>query len=416
MRLLAFGLLLLTACSAAVIATPIAPTDVAPLTAAPPAPTITPVPDPAAVPTSTPLPESDVVGDCSDPFEGIQIRFATQYWTTTDFCNHSVDYGEIFSGGPPPDGIPAIDDPVFESVESADEWLENEWPVLFFEANGEARAYPLAILIWHEIVNDEVAGQKVALTFCPLCNSTIAFNSVLADGTVLDFGTSGNLRNSDLVMYDRQTRSWWQQFTGEAIVGQLTGTMLEMLPSQIISWSDFKQTHPDSLVLSRDTGNTRNYGSNPYGGYDDVGRSPFFPVGKYGDELPPIERIVALTLGDIDVAFPFSLLAEVGVANEEYAGQPIVIFWKWGTHTAFGNTDKDVGASGAFSRELEGQILTFEAAEGGFADLETGSFWTLTGEAIEGPLSGNQLNRLVSGEHFWFAWSVFRPDTIVWQP
>ena len=120
-----------------------------------------------------------------------------------------------------------MDDPVFESIEAADEWLENEWPILFFEANGEARAYPLAILIWHEIANDEVAGQKVALTFCPLCNSTIAFNAVLEDGTELDFGTSANLRNSDRVMYDRQIRSWWQQFTGEAIVGQLTGTLLE---------------------------------------------------------------------------------------------------------------------------------------------------------------------------------------------
>jgi hypothetical protein len=217
-------------------------------------------------------------------------------------------------------------------------------------------------------------------------------------------------------MYDRQTKSWWQQFTGEAIVGQLTGTVLEMLPSQIISWADFKKNYPDSLVLSRETGNPRNYGSNPYGGYDNVGGSPFFPVGKYGDELPPVERVVALTLGDIDVAFPFSLLAEVGVVNEEYANQPVVIFWKSGTNTIFGSTIKDVGSSGAFSRILEGQILTFEAGEGGFVDLETGSFWTLTGEAIEGPLSGSQLERLVSGEHFWFSWSVFKPDTIVWRP
>ncbi len=121
-------------------------------------------------------------------------------------------------------------------------------------------------------------------------------------------------------------------------------------------------------------------------------------------------------LGNIDVAFPFSLLAEGGVANEKYAGQPVAVFWKSGPNTTSGNTNKDVGSGGAFSRELEGQILTFEAAEGGFADLETGSSGTLTGEAIEGPLSGSQLKRLVSGEHFWFAWSVFRPDTIVWQP
>ncbi len=412
MRLLIFGLLLLTACSAAVSATPANSTEAASPTEAPPAPK----PDPTSAPTAAPPPESDANQDCDDPFDGDTIYFATRYWPTTNFCIHSVEYSEFFSGGPPPDGIPAIDDPMFEGVEAADEWLLDEWPVMFFEANGEARAYPLAILIWHEIVNDEVAGQKVALTFCPLCNSTIAFNSVLEDGTVLDFGTTGNLRNSDLVMYDRQTRSWWQQFTGEAIVGQLTGTVLEMLPSQIISWADFKQNYPRSQVLSRATGNPRSYGSNPYGGYDDVGGSPFFPVGRYGDELPPVERVVALTIGDIDIAFPFSLLAKVGVVNEEYASQPVVIFWKSGTNTTFGNTVKDVGSSGAFSRELDGQILIFEVAGDGFADLETGSLWTLSGVAIEGPLSGSQLKRLVAGEHFWFSWSVFKPETIVWQP
>jgi hypothetical protein len=354
--------------------------------------------------------------ECGDAFEGNLVNFATRFWPSTNFCKHSVDYSEIFSGGPPPDGIPAIDDPVFENVNSADEWLEDEWPVMFFESGEEARAYPLAILIWHEIVNDEVAGQHVSLTFCPLCNSTIAFNSVLEDGTVLDFGTTGNLRNSDLIMYDRQTRSWWQQFTGEAIVGQLTGAMLEMLPSQIVSWADFKQNYPDSAVLSRETGYGRRYGINPYGGYDDVGGSPFFPVGEYGDELPPIERVVAITIGELDVAFPFSRLAEVGVANEEYVGQPIAIFWKSGTNTAFGNNDMNVGSTGAFSRELDGQVLTFEATDEGFVDEETGSQWSLTGESIGGPLMGNSLEKLVSGEHFWFAWSVFKPDTIVWQP
>ena len=399
-RVIVFGLLLLTACSAAATSTP---TEVAPPTAAPLAPTLTLIPDPAAIQTASSVPEADAVGGCSNPFVGADIYFATRYWPTTDFCLHSVDYSEIFAGGPPPDGIPAIDNPVFESVEAADEWLQDEWPVMFFEANGEARAYPLAILIWHEIVNDEVAGQKVALTFCPLCNSTIAFNSVLEDGTVLDFGTSGNLRNSDLLMYDRQTRSWWQQFTGEAIVGKLTGTLLEMLPSQIISWADIKQNYPDSSVLSRATGYEKRYGDNPYGEYDDVGRSPFFPVGMYGNELPPVERIVALSIGDVNVAFPFSRLAEVPVANEEYAGQPIVVFWKAGTSTIFGNSGRDVGSTGAFSRDFAGQILTFEATDDGFVDEQTGSLWSISGEAIGGPLSGSQLERLVSGEHFWFA-------------
>ncbi len=416
MRLLLLGFLVLTACSGSV-STP--STEVVEPTDLPSAPTSTPPPDPttrAAEPVPTSPPVSSANRECGDPFEGNFANFATRFWLSTNFCKHSVDYSEIFSGGQPPDGIPAIYDPVFESVGAADEWLEDEWPVMFFEANGEARAYPLAVMIWHEIVNDEVGGQKVALTFCPLCNSTIAFRSVLDDGTELDFGTTGNLRNSDLIMYDQQTRSWWQQFTGEAIVGQLTGAMLEMLPSQIISWADFKQNYPDSPVLSRATGYERRYGNNPYGGYDNIGGSPFFPVGEYGDELPPVERIVALSIGEVDVAFPFTWLAEVGVVNDEYQGQPITIFWKDGTSTAFGNNGKDVGSTGAFSRDFEGQILTFIATDDGFVDEETGSLWNIAGDAIEGPLSGSQLVRLVSGEHFWFAWSVFRPDTIIWQP
>ena len=417
MRLVLFGLFVLSACSGGGLITETAPpptSSVDPVsTTAAASASATPEPpsEPAAAPIST-----EVVDLCTDPFDGLTIAFPIRFWRSTDFCIHSVDYSEIFSGGQPPDGIPAIDKPKFETVESADEWLEDAWPVMIFEAEGDVRGYPLAVLIWHEIVNDEVGGQMVTLTFCPLCNSTIAFDRVLDDGTVLDFGTTGNLRNSDLIMYDRQTRSWWQQFTGEAIVGELTGTMLEMLPSQIISWADFKANYPDAPVLSRDTGHQRRYGNNPYGGYDDIGGSPFFPVGAYGDQLPPVERVVAVTVGDTDFAFPFSLLAEAGVANVEIEGQPVVVFWKAGTSTTFGNSGTDVGSSGVFSRELNGEILTFEPTLGDFRDLETGSRWTISGEAIGGDLAGSQLDRLVSGEHFWFAWSVFKPETVVWQP
>ena len=419
MRLVIIGILVLSACTAIPGTADPSPTEMARPTKLAPSPTATSPPAPTSQPqalTSTPTSVSRTARDCSDPFEGELVNFAIVFWQSTNFCKHTIEYSEVFSGGPPPDGIPAIDDPIFESVDAADIWLEDKWPVMFFELGSEARAYPLAVLIWHEIVNDVVAGKNVALTFCPLCNSTIAFSSRLEDGTVLDFGTTGNLRNSDLIMYDRQTRSWWQQFTGEAIVGELTGTMLEMLPSQIISWEEFKQNYPNSAVLSRETGYERRYGLNPYAGYDDVGGSPFFPVGEYGDELPPVERVVAVMIDDVYIAFPFSRLAEVGIVNEEYAGQPIAIFWKSGTNTAFGNTDRDVGSTGAFSRELRGQVLTFEAINDGFVDKETGSQWSLTGEAIDGPLLGSKLEKLVSGEHFWFAWSIFRPDTIVWQP
>ena len=188
-------------------------------------PTATVEPNPQAIdPTRIATDQPDGPLADKDPFAGVRLRFNTAYWPDTDFTIHSVDYDEIISGGPPPDGIPAIDNPVFESVNEADMWLGEDWPVMLFELNDDARAYPLAVLIHHEIVNDVVDGRPVALTFCPLCNATIAFDRAFPDGTLLDFGTTGNLRNSDLVMYDRQTKSWWQQFAGEAIVGELTGT------------------------------------------------------------------------------------------------------------------------------------------------------------------------------------------------
>jgi hypothetical protein len=351
-----------------------------------------------------------------DPFEGIRLQFNPNFWPDTDFFKHSVDYSEIFSGGPPPDGIPAIDNPVFEDVLAADAWLGDDWPVMFFEVGDDVRAYPLAILIYHEIVNDVVNDEPVALTFCPLCNSTIAFARTLEDGTVLDFGTSGNLRNSDLVMYDRQTNSWWQQFTGEGIVGELTGTQLDFLPSQIIAWSEFKGNHPDGKVLSRETGARRPYGSNPYAGYDSIESNPFFPVTGNDNRLLPKDRVVALQIDGLDVAYPFSILSEIGVINDFVSDQPLVIFWQEGTRSTFGNSGLDTGSSSAYLRTIDGVDLNFVEIDGGFQDEETGSLWNIFGEAIEGELKGNQLEQVISGEHFWFAWSTFKPETRVWSP
>jgi hypothetical protein len=359
--------------------------------------------------------EPDGDNSNQDPFAGVRLSFNPRLWTDTDFTKHSIDYSEIFSGGPPPDGIPSIDNPVFESVEAADNWLMDEWPVMLFERNNDVRAYPLTILIFHEIVNDVVGGDPVALTFCPLCNATIAFNRTLPDGVVLDFGTSGNLRNSDLVMYDRQTKSWWQQFTGEAIVGELTGTQLEFLSSQIIAWRDFRTNHPDGQVLSRDTGFSRSYGNNPYAGYDSINGSPWFPVSAEDGRLPAMERVVAVNVAGIDTAYPFSALREVRVVNDEVADQPLVIWWKEGTDSVFGSSN-DIGSTGVFLRQIDDQILTFRAVDGGFEDEQTGSLWNLLGEAIAGPMTGHKLERIIAGEHFWFAWVVFRPETIIWSP
>jgi hypothetical protein len=217
-------------------------------------------------------------------------------------------------------------------------------------------------------------------------------------------------------MYDRQTKSWWQQFTGEAIVGELTGTQLAFLPSQIISFADFKSNHPDGKVLSRDTGHLRSYGRNPYTGYDTINSRPFLFDGDLDGRLPPVERVVAIEINAIDKAYPFSALQDIRVINDEVEGQALVVFWKEGTVSTFGNSDLETGSTGVFSSRLDGQTLTFRAVEGAFKDENTGSLWNLLGEAIEGPLAGQKLDRIVSAEHFWFAWAAFRPDTIIWTP
>jgi hypothetical protein len=201
-----------------------------------------------------------------------ELQVSTANWET-DFSKSSVPLAEFRGGGPPKDGIPSIDDPKFVSVEEADGFLEGKEPIAVLEVGGKVRGYPIQILTWHEIVNDEIAGEPVAVTFCPLCNSTVAFSRDVG-GETLEFGTTGNLRRSDLVMYDRTTESWWQQLTAEAVVGELTGETLEVLPSQIVSWNDFQQVNADAEVLSQDTGFSRSYGQNPYAGYDAVSRQP----------------------------------------------------------------------------------------------------------------------------------------------
>ena len=376
---------------------------------------LTSAPEPTARPTPTPTtPLTDWERE---------MRTAGVYrgdWKT-DFSKHSIPYNEIFSGGVPRDGIPPLDFPSFTTVAQADDWLEAREPVIAFELNGDTKAYPLQILTWHEIVNDTVGGVPVVATFCPLCNSAIVFDRRL-DGEVYDFGVSGNLRNSDLIMWDRQTESWWQQLTGEGIVGELTGKQLALLPATIIAWEDFKATYPDSAVLSRETGFPRDYGRNPYVGYDRVDRSPFLFFGKDDDRLLAMERVAALTVGEASAAFPFSLLEAKGVVHHTVGGQDLVVFFKPGARSALDGPSiadsKEVGATGIFARELDGQRLTFRAAEDaldGFIDAETGSQWNILGQAITGPSAGKQLTPIVHANHFWFAWAAFRPDTEVVQ-
>ena len=340
----------------------------------------------------------------------------------TNWDNRIIDLDELTSGGPARDGIPPIDEPKMESVDQASEWLVDREPVVLFQLGDEVRAYPLRILTWHEIVNDEVGGVPVAITFCPLCNSAVAFDRRL-DGDVLRLGTSGLLRKSDLVMWDDKTESLWQQIDGLALVGDLVGRRLEFLPAAVVPWGEFREQFPDGLVLSRETGfpvQEAAYGRNPYEGYD----SRSAPIGSFFDgdpdpRLPAMERVVAVTVGETDKAYPFSLLAEERVVHDSLEGQDLVVFWG-ASDTASALSASTValgtavGAATVWETTVDGQQLTFRAdGDSRFVDQETNTVWSLLGQAIDGPLAGKQLEPVLHGTHFWFAWAAFRPDTLL---
>ena len=337
----------------------------------------------------------------------------------TDFSRHTVSYREVLSGGPPKDGIPAIDNPRFVTVEEAAAWLGAQEPVVLVEVGEAAKAYPLQVLTWHEIVNDEVGGVPVSITFCPLCNTAIGFKREF-DGQVLDFGTTGRLRYSNLIMYDRQTETWWQQATGHGIAGQYAGSQLEFYPANIISWDEFRSNYPDARVLSRDTGFSRAYGRNPYAGYDNVNNRPFLYQGpRTPDTLLPMARVLTVDLVAEAVAYPYDELTRSFVIDDTVAGQPITVFWQPGTASALDSgviaAGRDVGTGAAFSRELDGRVLDFEWQGETIRDRQTSSTWSLLGEATAGTLQGSKLNPVVSINHFWFSWAAFRPETRVYQ-
>lgn len=389
--------------------TGIPPATTAPITEAPIVPTETTVATPTAV---SPTPDTPSPTATERPPAGAVTQFST------DFKIHSIPYSEIFSGGPPKDGIPAIDNPQFISVSEADEWLGDLEPVTIFAEQGIVRIYPFQILMWHEIVNDTIGDRPIVVTFCPLCNTAIVFDATV-DGRQLNFGTTGRLRFSNLLMYDRQTESWWQQASGEAVVGRLTGSQLTFLPAAIISWAEAQDKYPNAEVLSRETGYQRRYGSNPYLGYDNINSSPILFQGEVSDQLPAMARVTTVDLNGEAVAYPNDVLQEVGVVNDAVGGTDVVVFWQPGLASALDSgsiaAGQDVGVNGVFERVLAGQVLTFMMDNGRITDVQTGSTWNIFGQAISGELVGQSLTPVVKVDHFWFSWAAFRPDTRIYQ-
>lgn len=305
-----------------------------------------------------------------------------------------VPLDQIVGGGPARDGIPSIDNPKFISANDAR--LEDFELVLGLEINGDVRAYPLNILVWHEIVNDNVGGEPVAVTYCPLCFTNQVFKRTI-DGQVVEFGTSGKLYNSNLVMYDRTSETLWSQALGQAIAGDHAGRKLERIPFDVAYWKEWKALYPESQVLSQDTGFGRPYGADPYGDYY---TSPdiWFPVSHRDDRLGPKEIVVGLENDGTYRAYSLQQVEDDHVINDVINSRSIALV---SLHPFMAR---------AYDRTVDGQTLEFQHDNGKIVD-QTGSVWNFDGEAIEGERKGEKLTRLSFDEGFWFEWAAFHPET-----
>jgi hypothetical protein len=293
------------------------------------------------------------------------VAFAAAHGRETngfDLSGSLIPSDEIHLGGPSRDGIPAIDRPRFVSARDAD-FLDTNHQVLGLARGGEAKAYPIAIMNWHEIVNDRLGGERVAITYCPLCGTGVAFVS-RARGRDLRFGVSGLLYNSDVLLYDRETESLWSQIRRQAVTGPMKGEKLVALPLTHTTWRAWRQEHPDTWVLSTDTGFRRDYERDPYAGYASES-GLFFPVRAESRRYHPKERVLGLEIDGRFKAYPFAELSRLdgGEVRERFVGREIRICF-----------DRDSESAQAFGPEGE-QI-----------------------PAITG---------------FWFAWYAFHPETEV---
>lgn len=341
-----------------------------------------------------------------------------------DLSRHSVPLADVhfdtFDGGSVPlseideelvlslvDAIPPLDEPKYEDAAGGD-WLEGDDLVIgYLGANGSAWAFPLKILNFHEIVNDELDDTPVLISYCPLCRSAVVYDRRL-DGRELTFGNSSALYESDLVMLDRETSSYWWQVAGEAIVGTLTGARLTTLPSTTATWAQWLEEHPETLVLSRETGFARSYERDVFAGYrDQVNDERFaFPVSAEAldGRLAPGDEVLGLSVGGDSRAYSARALGNAAV-NDSLGGEEIVVF-----STASGPT------AAAYLADAGDGRLAFSYADGQYRDAETGSLWNLSGEAVSGPMEGTTLEPLPGRYTFWFAYIAAFPEADVYAP
>ncbi len=304
------------------------------------------------------------------------------------------------------DDIPAIfaEDDIFVDVVTGDEeWLDEEL-VIGLEFNGDIRAYPVRLLSLHEIVNDTVGGQPVAVTWCPLCFSAIVFDRNV-DGKELTFGVSGFLYFNNLVMYDHRSNTLWSQMLGEGIKGAFRGERLEIFPSLMTSWAEWKEIHPDTLVLSAVAMGRNDEVIDPYAGYYTGGGIGVTGWANPNDLLDPKELVVGVEIGDATRGYPLRLISEVGVVNDELNTTPLVLVF-----------DPALDTATIYRAEVDDTKLSFIATDylGLIQDEQTGTLWEIgTGLAVDGQLAGSRLARIAAPLVFWFAWSDLYPESDV---
>ncbi|MBS34139.1 MAG: hypothetical protein CMO68_07025 [Verrucomicrobiales bacterium] len=338
----------------------------------------------------------------------------SEHWTT-NFHIKKVLLSEIHKVGTTRDAIEPIDKPRFWNTRTARTFIDGREPVIAFAANGDVRAYPLQVLLWHEVVNDVVGGEPVAVTYCPRTNTWRVFDRRVVNATVR-FGVSGNVRNGGLLMWDTLTQTWWQQLNGEAVVGDLTGIRLETRPSLLVSYSDFQRAFPDGRVLSTEWPVVHgSYGTTPYPGYDSRQIPSMYFSGRLDARLPATRRVLAMAVDGDALAVDLDRLVQQRTINISLGDRPVVAVWFPGTVSVLDQTEirhsRDTGTAMAYERKVGERTLSFDATAEGFKDRETGSTWNLWGHGIRGPMQGARLSPMVHSNSLWFSWVGTYPET-----
>jgi hypothetical protein len=350
---------------------------------------------------------------------------ALQYGWSTDTTLHTVQLDEL-TMAVAKDALPTLDFPKFITKnDPAFNFYEHE-PVIEISYNGESKAYPLSLLTMFELSNDSIGGEQVMITYCPMCNSAMVFNrKVKRDSKdyLLHFGISGLLMHNDMIMYDKETNSWWEQLMGEAIVGELAGTELKMMRALIISVKDYFDRYPqgkilspeDLYLISSETGHRPFHHLNHDNNHLD---STYYLPEKVDPRLPPLERVFDIHVENHSMIYPFTSIAKKEVINEVFENMNFVIFYHKDMVSVLDEDDfkksKKIGSATAFRRDLDGVIYTFKKKANYFVDDQTGSVWDITGYCKEGSLKGKQLWIIPHSNHFAFAYLAFFPDATIY--